>query len=145
MAKKGGGGEETKAVGRPRSEIDPDMIRQLSLIGCTYDEIADVLQVSLRTLMRHMEEDAKIVDENGDPCGPLHMAREAGLAGAAISIRRLMWRHARGSGGSAVAATKHLAAFILGEHERALVEVIPGGAPTSRPVTILLSERDMNL
>ena len=48
-----------KAVGRPRINIDLDIVGNLASIGCTQEEIASVVGVSARTLQRNF---ADIID-----------------------------------------------------------------------------------
>mgnify|MGYP001159858763 FL=1 len=48
-----------KAVGRPRINIDLDIVGNLASIGCTQEEIASVVGVSARTLQRNY---AEIID-----------------------------------------------------------------------------------
>ena len=48
-----------KAVGRPKINIDLDIVGNLASIGCTQEEIASVVGVSARTLQRNY---ADIID-----------------------------------------------------------------------------------
>ena len=48
-----------KALGRPRINVDLDIVGNLASIGCTQEEIASVVGVSARTLQRHY---ADIID-----------------------------------------------------------------------------------
>ena len=48
-----------KALGRPRINIDLDIVGNLASIGCTQEEIASVVGVSARTLQRNF---AEIID-----------------------------------------------------------------------------------
>jgi alkylhydroperoxidase/carboxymuconolactone decarboxylase family protein YurZ len=48
-----------KAVGRPKINIDLDIVGNLASIGCTQEEIASVVGVSARTLQRNF---ADIID-----------------------------------------------------------------------------------
>ena len=48
-----------KAVGRPKINIDLDIVGNLASIGCTQEEIASVVGVSARTLQRNF---AEIID-----------------------------------------------------------------------------------
>ena len=45
-----------KAVGRPKINIDLDIVGNLASIGCTQEEIASVVGVSARTLQRNYAE-----------------------------------------------------------------------------------------
>jgi len=68
MAKKRNGS------GRPRINIDVNILSSLAQIGCTQEEMASVVGISARTLQRNY---AEIVDQN----------REKGKA----SLRKKMW------------------------------------------------------
>ena len=52
---------KTKSIGRPKKELDKDVIAKLSQIGCTQEEIGSVLGISARTLQRRY---ADLVAEN---------------------------------------------------------------------------------
>ena len=52
---------KTKSMGRPKKELDEDVIAKLSQIGCTQEEIGSVLGISARTLQRRY---ADLVAEN---------------------------------------------------------------------------------
>ena len=52
---------ETKSIGRPKKELDKDVIAKLSQIGCTQEEIGSVVGISARTLQRRY---ADLVAEN---------------------------------------------------------------------------------
>ena len=43
---------KTKSMGRPKKELDEDVIAKLSQIGCTQEEIGSVVGISARTLQR---------------------------------------------------------------------------------------------
>ena len=66
--------ENTKGAGRPKIEIDLEILKNLASIGCPEYEIASVLNISARTLKRNY---AEIVDQ----------FREKGKA----SLRKKMW------------------------------------------------------
>jgi hypothetical protein len=66
--------ENTKGAGRPKIEIDLEILKNLASIGCPDYEIASVLNISARTLKRNY---AEIVDQ----------FREKGKA----SLRKKMW------------------------------------------------------
>ena len=53
--------KESKSIGRPKKELDKDVIAKLSQIGCTQEEIGSVLGISARTLQRRY---ADLVKEN---------------------------------------------------------------------------------
>jgi len=52
---------KTKSIGRPKKELDKDVIAKLSQIGCTQEEIGSVVGISARTLQRRF---ADLVAEN---------------------------------------------------------------------------------
>ena len=43
---------KTKSIGRPKKELDEDIIAKLSQIGCTQEEIGSVVGISARQLQR---------------------------------------------------------------------------------------------
>ena len=45
---------KTKSMGRPKKELDEDVIAKLSQIGCTQEEIGAVVGISARTLKEDM-------------------------------------------------------------------------------------------
>jgi hypothetical protein len=52
---------KTKSIGRPKKELDKDVIAKLSQIGCTQEEIGSCVGISARTLQRRY---ADLVKEN---------------------------------------------------------------------------------
>ena len=66
--------KQSKSVGRPKIEIDLEILKNLASIGCPDYEIASVMNISARTLKRNY---AEIVDQY----------REQGKA----SLRKVMW------------------------------------------------------
>ena len=52
---------KSQSIGRPKKEIDEDIIARLSQIGCTQEEIGSVVGISARTLQRRY---AELVAEN---------------------------------------------------------------------------------
>ena len=52
---------KTQSIGRPKKELDEDIIAKLSQIGCTQEEIGAVVGISARTLQRRF---ADLVAEN---------------------------------------------------------------------------------
>ena len=66
--------KQSKSVGRPKIEIDIEILKNLASIGCPDYEIASVMNISARTLKRNY---AEIVDQY----------REQGKA----SLRKVMW------------------------------------------------------
>ena len=74
--------KESKSIGRPKKELDKDVIAKLSQIGCTQEEIGSVVGISARTLQRRY---ADLVAEN----------KNIGKA----SLRKKLWSKAmRGQG-----------------------------------------------
>ena len=69
--------KESKSIGRPKKELDKDVIAKLSQIGCTQEEIGSVVGISARTLQRRY---ADLVAEN----------KNIGKA----SLRKRMWASA---------------------------------------------------
>ena len=43
-------------MGRPKKTVDPEQIRSLARLGCTWDEIANVLQIARGTFSARMKE-----------------------------------------------------------------------------------------
>jgi hypothetical protein len=73
---------KTQSIGRPKKELDKDVIARLSQIGCTQEEIGSCVGISARTLQRRY---ADLVKEN----------KNIGKA----SLRKKMWDKAmRGQG-----------------------------------------------
>ena len=68
---------KTQSIGRPKKELDLDVIAKLSQIGCTQEEIGSVIGISARTLQRRY---ADLVAEN----------KNKGKA----SLRKKMWEKA---------------------------------------------------
>ena len=66
--------EKSKSAGRPKIEVDLEILKNLASIGCPDYEIASVMNISARTLKRNY---AEIVDQ----------FREKGKA----SLRKKMW------------------------------------------------------
>jgi len=68
---------KTQSIGRPKKELDKDVIAKLSQIGCTQEEIGSCVGISARTLQRRY---ADLVKEN----------KNIGKA----SLRKRMWASA---------------------------------------------------
>lgn len=97
--------------GRPEAKVDLVQLTKLAMLACTIEEAAGFLNISKRTLLRHLEEpDCKA-------------AWERGLQKGNVSLRRLQWKHANSAGSSAVQMTIHLSKHRLGETDKSLVEV----------------------
>lgn len=52
---------QTQSIGRPKKELDEDVIAKLSQIGCTQEEIGAVVGISARTLQRRY---ADLIQDN---------------------------------------------------------------------------------
>jgi hypothetical protein len=92
------GGHRPGAGGKPL-EFDLNLVRNLSRIQCTDEEIAAVLHVSGRTIKRHKKRPE------------FREAMEAGQAEGRVSMRRQLFKLAEGGN---VAATIFLAKNLLG-------------------------------
>lgn len=92
--------------GRPEVEISIDQLQALAQINCTIEEAAAVLKCGVRTLKGRLKR-----PEYAE-------AWERGALLGKVSLRRLQWRHASGTGSSAVNMTIHLSRHRLGEIER---------------------------
>ena len=68
---------KTQFIGRPKKELDEEVIARLSQIGCTQEEIGSVVGISARTLQRRY---ADLVAEN----------KNKGKA----SLRKVLWKKA---------------------------------------------------
>ena len=68
---------KTQSIGRPKKELDEEVIAKLSQIGCTQEEIGSVVGISARTLQRRY---ADLVTEN----------KNKGKA----SLRKVLWKKA---------------------------------------------------
>jgi len=68
---------KTKSMGRPKKELDAEVIANLSQIGCTQEEIGSVVGISARTLQRRF---ADLIEDN----------KNKGKA----SLRKRMWQSA---------------------------------------------------
>ena len=69
--------EKRQSVGRPKKNIDLDILGNLASIGCTQEEIGGVMGISARTLQRNY---AEIIEVN----------KNKGKA----SLRKKMWENA---------------------------------------------------
>lgn len=67
-------------TGRPRIEIDLEMLEHLCYIHCTDEEIATILGVSLRTITDRKQSDDEFL-----------RVYEKGFADGKKSLRRLQW------------------------------------------------------
>ena len=68
---------QTQSIGRPKKELDEEVIARLSQIGCTQEEIGSVVGISARTLQRRY---ADLVAENKNK--------------GKVSLRKVLWKKA---------------------------------------------------
>jgi hypothetical protein len=120
-----------RAPGRPKFEIDLAQLKELAAIGCTKKEIAAVLGCGLRTLHDRIQADETIRE-----------AYEGGKEEEKTRLRRLQWKHAEGSGSGAVNMTIHLSKHVLGQTDKAAIEM---SGPGGNPIQVVLSKDDLDL
>ena len=72
-------------MGRKAANIDEEQVRALARLGCTWDEIADVIQVSRTTFGKYLKQKKS-----------LREAYERGLSEGDVSIRRAQYDAAMG-------------------------------------------------
>ena len=100
---------KSNGIGRPKKELDKDIIANLSQIGCTQEEIGSVVGISARTLQRRY---AEIIEVN----------KNKGKA----SLRKKMWQTAlRGNPNMMVWLSKQA----LGMKDRTLTENVTEPLP----------------
>ena len=75
-------------MGRPKKIIDPEQIRSLARLGCTWDEIASVLQIARGTFSARMKEKK------------YREAYDRGIAEGNTSLRRAQYDSAVGGNAS---------------------------------------------
>lgn len=75
---------DAKRMGRPRKEVDENLVLELASIDCTEPEIAAVLGMSFRTWERRVAENPELKEL-------VLQGRENGKA----SLRRLQWKTAQ--------------------------------------------------
>jgi hypothetical protein len=98
--------------GKPEVEIDPAELEKIARLNCTVAEAASFFGCHKRTLQRYLAEQPKFKE-----------AWDRGRRAGRLSLRRLQWRHASGTGASAVQMAIHLSKHWLGESERVLNEI----------------------
>tara|TARA_R100001230_G_C5647237_1_gene152688 strand:- start:271 stop:642 length:372 start_codon:yes stop_codon:yes gene_type:complete len=64
-------------MGRKSINIDPDQVRALARLSCSYEEIADVLKIGRSTFAKKLKEEKEIRD-----------AYERGKSEGAVSLKR---------------------------------------------------------
>jgi len=100
---------ETKSIGRPKKELDEEVIARLSQIGCTQEEIGSVIGISARTLQRRY---ADLVYEN----------KNKGKA----SLRKKMWEKAlKGDPKMLIWLSKNYLNMVDKVHTTSTVEPLP--------------------
>jgi|SRR5690349_13324801 len=90
--------------GRPRKEINVEMVENLAALQCTDEEIAATLRISVDTIARRKADDPEFA-----------AALEAGKARGRASLRRLQWKLAQ-QGNAALAI--FLGKNLLGQRDR---------------------------
>jgi hypothetical protein len=96
--------------GRPKVAVTTDALFRLASLQCTQTEVATYFGCTERTIRRRLTKPE------------YREAWKTGRARGRISLRRLGWRHASGTGSAAVAAWIHMSKFILGYSEKLLGE-----------------------
>ena len=100
---------QTKSIGRPKKELDEEVIARLSQIGCTQEEIGSVIGISARTLQRRY---ADLVYEN----------KNKGKA----SLRKKMWERAlKGDPKMLIWLSKNYLNMVDKVHTTSTVEPLP--------------------
>lgn len=129
MARAKGSASEVEAVelagaqskhtgGKLPADIKLAEFERLVQLQCTVEEAASFFKCAKRTLQRYLKQ-----PEYAE-------AWERGRELGKLSLRRLQWRHANGTGSSAVQMTIHLSKHWLGETEKVLNEITgKDGAP----------------
>ncbi|BAQ91127.1 DNA-binding protein [Pelagibacter phage HTVC111P] len=106
---KANGTIKTKSIGRPKKELDKDVIAKLSQIGCTQEEIGSVVGISARTLQRRY---ADLVAEN----------KNIGKA----SLRKKLWEKAlKGNEKLLIWLSKNELNMVDKVHTTSVVEPLP--------------------
>ncbi len=88
-------------VGRPKKEIDMQVVGKLASIMCTQEEIANYLEVNVRTLQRN-KEFCRIYKKHQDE--------------GKMSLRRWQFKHAEKNPAMAI----YLGKVLLGQRENAI-------------------------
>ena len=104
-------GEARPKAGRPPAKIDEDTLLKLAQIHCTQEDIAHVMGVSERTIIKRLKEE------------PLKSVWERGKAMGRSSLRRLMWKHAQMPNSAGGTMSIHLSKHWLGMTEKAALEL----------------------
>ena len=100
---------KTQSIGRPKKELDEEVIARLSQIGCTQEEIGSVVGISARTLQRRY---ADLVTEN----------KNKGKA----SLRKVLWKKAlKGDPKLLIWLSKNELGMVDKMHTTSTVEPLP--------------------
>ena len=100
---------KTQSIGRPKKDLDKDVIAKLSQIGCTQEEIGSVVGISARTLQRRY---ADLVAEN----------KNIGKA----SLRKVLWKKAlKGNDKLLIWLSKNELNMVDKVHTTSVVEPLP--------------------
>jgi len=100
---------KTQSIGRPKKDLDKDVIAKLSQIGCTQEEIGSVVGISARTLQRRY---ADLVAEN----------KNIGKA----SLRKKLWEKAlKGNEKLLIWLSKNELNMVDKVHTTSVVEPLP--------------------
>jgi hypothetical protein len=97
-------------TGRPQKEINMEQVAVLAQIHCTDEEIAAVMDVSVRTILRRKKR------------ADFQEFIATGRAKGRASLRRLMWETAKGDSKSAGTMQIWLSKNILGYTDKVLNE-----------------------
>lgn len=95
--------KEPARKGRPPVEIDIVQLAALGAMHATHEEIAAFYNCDRRTVINRLKIPEYL------------LAYENGKLRGKLNLRRLQWRHAQGTGSSAVNMTIHLSKHWLGE------------------------------
>ena len=79
--------DEKKKVGRPKIEIDEELLYKLATIHCTMKEMSDILEVSQDTLKRNF---AHIIDK-GKSDGKMRLRRKQVEVAMSGNHTMLIW------------------------------------------------------
>ncbi len=105
----------TRKAGRPRAEIDGDLVERLASIMCTEEEIAQIVGVDRSTINRHFAQAIKEAQSKGK-----------------WSLRRAQWKSAVEDGNATMQIW--LGKQWLGQTDRHEV----GGSDDAKPVRVLI-------
>ena len=110
---------ESKDMGRPKLNLDEDIIANLAAIGSTQIEIASVMGVSAKTLQRHYAQLIKDSQNKGN-----------------TSLRRAMYKNAleKNNPNMMIWLSKNA----LGMAEKTVTEDI-----TNKPLPLIINEKDL--